>query len=119
MGVISAGKSKHHTAVLSIFHRAKRRVERAGLTTVWEATVTQVRADRRRKTGFMSDFENLIAGGVPREETSFLQRAKARWNKRAEQSRRRPLTTIPKSFVNGRQSGWSPTVRIAYATPVG
>jgi uncharacterized Zn finger protein len=81
MRIINAGKSKYYTAALSNFQRAKRCFERAGLTAEWEATVAQVRTDHRRKSGFMSGFENLIAGAAPREEPSFLQRAKARWNK--------------------------------------
>lgn len=81
MRIINAGKSKYYTAALSNFRRAKRCFERAGLTAQWEVTVAQVRADHRRKSGFMSGFENLIAGAAPREEPSFLQRAKARWNK--------------------------------------
>ena len=87
MRIVNAGKSKYYTAALSNFHRAKRCFERAGLTAQWEATVAQVRADHRRKSGFMLGFEHVVAGGAPREEPSFLERAKARWNKQQGQAR--------------------------------
>ena len=64
MRIINAGKSKYYTAALSNFQRAKRCFERAGLTARWEATVAQVRADHRRKSGFMPGFENLVAGAA-------------------------------------------------------
>jgi hypothetical protein len=87
MRIINAGKSKYYTAALSNLQRAKRCFERAGLTAPWEATVAQVRADHRRKSGFMLGFEHVVAGGVPREEPSFLERAKARWNKQRGRAR--------------------------------
>jgi len=87
MRIVNAGKSKYYTAALSNFLRAKRGFERAGLTAQWEATVAQVRADHRRKSGFMLGFEHVVAGGAPREEPSFLERAKARWNKQQGQAR--------------------------------
>jgi hypothetical protein len=41
--------------------------------------VDEVRADHRRKTGFMSGFEEVVAGLVPSKKRSFLERAKMCW----------------------------------------
>ena len=87
MRIIHAGKSKYYTDALSNFQHAKRCFQRAGPQAEWEATAAQVRADHRRKSGFMSGFENLVAGSAPGEETSFLERVKARWNTRKKRTR--------------------------------
>ncbi len=79
MRIVNAKKSKYYAAALSNFESAKRCFERAGLVTEWEKTVHQVRADHHRKTGFLSGFERLVAGAGPRDEPSFLERAKVRW----------------------------------------
>jgi hypothetical protein len=47
--------------------------------TEWEQVVRAVRADHRRKVGFMAGFEELVAGAGPSAKPSFLERAKARW----------------------------------------
>ena len=74
--------------LMKLAPRAERaRWHEKAMEAQWEATVAQVRVDHRRKSGFMSGFENLIAGAAPREEPSFLQRAKARWNKHKGWSR--------------------------------
>jgi hypothetical protein len=54
----------------------------AGLAREWATTVDEVRARHRRKVAFISGFERLAAGARPRQERSFLERAKARWSKR-------------------------------------
>lgn len=82
MRVIDAGKSKYYDAALANFRRAKRCYERAGLAAAWNETVVRVRAQHRRKLGFMAEFERLVAGAAPRHEPSFLERAKARWSSR-------------------------------------
>jgi uncharacterized Zn finger protein len=81
MRIVNAKKSKYYDAALSNFESAKRCFERAGLATKWEKTVSQVRADHHRKTGFMSGFEGLVGGAGPSDEPSFLERAKARWGR--------------------------------------
>jgi uncharacterized Zn finger protein len=86
MRIIGAKKSKYYAAALSNFERAKRCYERAGLAAEWEKTVSQVRAEHRRKTGFMPGFEALVAGSGPSDEPSFLERAKARWGDRHRRS---------------------------------
>ncbi|MBI4467879.1 MAG: hypothetical protein HY650_01005 [Acidobacteria bacterium] len=82
MRIINAGKSKYYYAALSNFERAKRCYQRAGLIADWEKTVSRIRSDHRRKTGFMTGFERLVAGSGPSDEPSFLDRAKARWKGR-------------------------------------
>ncbi len=79
MRIVQAKKSKYYEAALLNFERAKRCFERAGLVAAWEKTVSHVRADHHRKTGFMSRFEGLVAGISPGKTPSFLERAKARW----------------------------------------
>jgi hypothetical protein len=69
---------------LSNFERAKRCFESAGLATEWQKTVSQVRADHHRKSGFMFGFERLVAGAGPSDRPSFLEQAKARWSQRTQ-----------------------------------
>jgi len=82
--IVNGKKSKYYAAALSDFESAKRCFERAGLGAEWQKTVSQVRADHHRKSGFMSGFERLAAGSGPSEEPSFLEQAKARWSRRTQ-----------------------------------
>jgi hypothetical protein len=82
MRILNARTSKYYGAALSNLEKARRCFERAGLASEWERTVSQVRADHHRKKGFLSGFERLVAGAGPRDEPSFLERAKARWGGR-------------------------------------
>jgi hypothetical protein len=79
MRIVKAKKSTYYDAALSNFENAKRCFERAGLDAKWQETVSRVRADHRRKIGFMPGFEKLVAGAGPSRTPSFLERAKARW----------------------------------------
>jgi hypothetical protein len=79
MRVVNAKKSKYYDAALSNFARARRCYEKAGLDADWKRVVSKVRAEHRRKTGFMAGFEEIVAGTRPGEKPSFLERAKARW----------------------------------------
>jgi len=45
-------------------------------------TVDHIRANHRRKTGFMPGFEALAEGAGLAAEPSFLERAKTRWGVR-------------------------------------
>ena len=85
--IVNAKKSKYYDAALSNFESAKRCFERAGLSAEWQKTVTRVRADHHRKSGFMPGFERLVAGAGPSDEPSFLTRAKARWSERQRRTR--------------------------------
>lgn len=80
MRILKAKKSKYYDAALSNFEDARRCYERAGLAKKWEGLVRELRAEHHRKTGFMSGFEEVVAGGGPSEKPTFLERAKARWS---------------------------------------
>jgi hypothetical protein len=82
MRIVDGGKSKYYDAALSNFERARRCYERAGLDAEWAETVRQMRANHRRKTGFLSQFEALAEGPGRSREPSFLDRAKTRWGAR-------------------------------------
>jgi len=84
MRIVNAKKSRYYDAALSNFERAMRCYQRAGLTNEWEKAVSQVRAEHHRKPGFISGFEDLVAGSGPSDRPSFLERAKARWARRQE-----------------------------------
>jgi hypothetical protein len=85
--IVNAKKSKYYDAALSNFESARRCFERAGLSAQWQKTVTQVRADHHRKSGFMPGFERLVAGFGPSDEPSFLERAKERWSERQRRTK--------------------------------
>ncbi len=88
MHILGAGLSRHYDAALSHFEHAMRCYQKAGLVPEWEKTVSLIRAEHRRKTGFMPEFETLVAGSGPSDQPSFLERARARWGKRlAEEDR--------------------------------
>jgi hypothetical protein len=82
--IVNGKKSKYYDAALSDFESAKRCFDRAGLGAEWQKTVSQVRADHHRKSGFMAGFERLVAGVGPSDKPSFLEQAKARWSGRQE-----------------------------------
>lgn len=88
MRILNAKKSKYYDSALENFERAKRCCQRAGLTAEWAKIVSRVRASHYRKMGFMSGFENLVAGSGPSRAPSFLERAKITWSER--QPRPRP-----------------------------
>lgn len=82
MRVVKAKKSRYYDAALSNFERARRCYEKAGLVADWQRVVSEVRSEHHRKTGFISGFEEIVAGSGPSEKPSFLERAKARWSSR-------------------------------------
>ncbi len=85
--LVGAGKSKHYGAAVANLDRARRCYLHAGLRAEWEATVWQIRADHRRKTGFMAAFERVARGEEYQEPASFLERAKERWGENRRGSR--------------------------------
>src|ERR1017187_1991039 len=87
MRIVDGGKSKYYDAAVSNFERAKRCYVRAGLVAEWEETVRHVRSAHHRKTGFMPGFEAVATGAGHKEQRSFLERAKARWDGRREGER--------------------------------
>jgi len=59
MRIIKAGKSRYNSEALSSFREAKRCYEQAGQRRDWEALVSEVRREHRRKSGIMPAFERL------------------------------------------------------------
>ena len=84
MRILKARKSKYYDAALANFREARRCYERSGKGEEWKRLVAEVRAEHHRKTGFMSSFEEIVAGARPGSRSSFLDRAKARWSPKAE-----------------------------------
>jgi hypothetical protein len=80
-------RARFDAAALSNFESAKRCFERAGLHAEWQKTISQVRADHHRKSGFMSGFEHLVEGTGPSDEPSFMEQAKVRWGERHRRAR--------------------------------
>ncbi len=79
MRILDAGKSKYYDAAVANFEHAKQCFEMAGLSSNWTLVVNRVRTVHRRKLGFMSQFEELVAGRGPGSKPSFLERARAKW----------------------------------------
>jgi uncharacterized Zn finger protein len=79
MRIVNAKKSKYYNAAIENFGRARRCYERVGHAVNWRRVVDEVRAEHRRKTGFMSGFEEVVAGSDPSKRPSFLERAKTCW----------------------------------------
>jgi hypothetical protein len=79
MRIVNAKKSKYYNAALENFQRARGCYEKAGLAADWWRVVNEVRAEHRRKTGFMPGFEEVAAGANPSKKRSFLERAKMCW----------------------------------------
>ena len=82
MRVVKAKKSRYYDAALSDFERGRRCYEKAGLVADWHRVVSEVRSAHHRTAGFISGFEEIVAGSGPSEKPSFLERAKARWSAR-------------------------------------
>jgi len=61
---VNAGKSKYYGAAFSNFERARRCYDQAGLLADWNRVVSTVRSQHHRKTGFMSGFEDVVAGSA-------------------------------------------------------
>jgi tetratricopeptide (TPR) repeat protein len=81
MRILESKKSKYYGAALSNFERAESCYRKAGLAAKWLELVEVVRSNHHRKVGFMTSFEELVAGSGPGSKPSFLDRAKTRWSK--------------------------------------
>ena len=84
MRIVNAGKSKYYDAALDNINHAKKCYNKAGLNAEWQAVVADVRARHSRKKGFMAGFEDIVSGASTYVEPPFLDRAKARWPRKAE-----------------------------------
>jgi hypothetical protein len=77
--ILTAAKNKYYDAAVTNFEHAKPCFEKAGLSAAWAAIVNRVRTVHRRKIGFMTRFEEVVAGRGPSTRPSFLARARAKW----------------------------------------
>ena len=84
MRIVNAGKSKYYDAALDNIEHAKKCYSKAGLDADWQAVVADVGARHFRKKGFMVEFERIVSGAPTYVEPPFLERAKARWPRKAE-----------------------------------
>ena len=81
MRIVKGKRSRYYDEAVIAFGKARLCFQRAGLAEEWDRTVAEVRAEHRRKLGFIADFERLLAGDEPVAKPSFLERAKANWQK--------------------------------------
>jgi len=84
MRIVNAGKSKYYDAALDHIEHAKKCYAKAGLNAGWQAVVADVRERHFRKKGFMTGFEDIVAGAPKHVEPPFLERAKARWPRKSK-----------------------------------
>jgi len=80
MRILNAKKSKYYHEALANFENAKNCYTRADMSRRWEEVVAEVRRAHYRKAGFMPGFERLVAGRVPGQRLSYLDRARKRWS---------------------------------------
>jgi hypothetical protein len=80
MRILKARKSKYYTEALENLRNARVCYLKAGLAEQWDAAVSEIRRDHRRKHGFLHGFELLAAGKAENRRPSFLERARRRWN---------------------------------------
>jgi hypothetical protein len=79
--ILHAKRSKYYeVAVLDLAH-ARDGFLAAGQGEVWDQTVAQLLVEHRRKLGFMEGFQRLAAGATPEPQPTFLERARAQWQK--------------------------------------
>lgn len=84
MRIVNAGKSKYYDAALDSIEHAKKCYVKAGLNAAWQALVADMRERHFRKKGFMAGFEDIVSGAPKHVEPPFLERAKARWQRKLE-----------------------------------
>jgi hypothetical protein len=75
----SRPSAKTHDAALRYFERAKHCYQQADQTAEWQRVVDEVHAEHRRKTSFLSRFDDIASESEPAPQPSFLSRAKTRW----------------------------------------
>lgn len=79
--ILHARRSRYYeVAVLDLAH-ARDGFLAAGQDEEWERTASQLRVEHKRKLGFMEGFERLLAGAPAIRQPTFLERAKATWQK--------------------------------------
>ncbi len=79
MRVLKAGKSRYYGAALRYFEHAKRCYQQASQPAQWQQVVDEVYARHGRKTSLLPGFDEVVTGIDPAPQSSFLDRAKTRW----------------------------------------
>ena len=79
MRILKAGKSKYYAFALEHLRTVKRLYEKLGAADAWQMIVVEVRRDHSRKRGFLSGFEEIVAGGAGKRSESFAEQARRRW----------------------------------------
>ncbi|MDD4890520.1 MAG: hypothetical protein PHU85_11385 [Phycisphaerae bacterium] len=79
MRILDAGKSKYYPAALEHLRAARDLYGKGGQEPAWQSVVARVREDHSRKRGFMSSFEEIVAGDDRPAAESFEDRARRRW----------------------------------------
>ena len=103
--IINAGKSKYYDAALSNFERAMHCFVKASQLPEWEKTVRTLRAEHRRKTGFLAGFEELVSGQGPSEKPSYLERAKMHfWHGSTHETRNRQVRSLNPAGATSKDS---------------
>jgi len=85
--ILEAKKSQYYDAALRNLEKARRLLLREGGAGAWEALVSEIRSEHRRKTAFMPGFEWVVEGRSLREP-SFAGRARRRWKRGSGAGRR-------------------------------
>jgi uncharacterized Zn finger protein len=78
--IVSAGKSKYYREALEHFEKARDLFCGAGQASEWTAVVEFLRTAHSRKSGFLSDFEEIVSGKSERAP-SYAEEAQARWKR--------------------------------------
>ena len=86
MRIVNTGKSKYYDVALDHIERAKKCYTKANLDADWQAVVEDVHKRHFRKKGFMAGFEDIATGAPRHVEPPFLERAKARWQRKSDRS---------------------------------
>ena len=78
MRILKAGKSKYYAFALEHLRTAKRLYEKLGAADAWQMIVVDVRRDHSRKHGFLSGFEEIVAGRARERSETFEEKARRR-----------------------------------------
>lgn len=79
--ILHAKRSKYYDVAIVDLAHARDGFLAAGKGEEWDETAAQLRVEHKRKLGFMQGFERLLAGAPAVRQPTFLERAKAKWQK--------------------------------------
>ncbi len=82
--IVEPGKSPYYAAAHRHLGHARELLLAAGHEKEWVDLVSAIRAAHRRKYSFMPRFEAIVAGRRPVQQPTFLDRARAAWQRRTD-----------------------------------